>query len=596
LVLAFIFFQGPLAEANESFQIDFFNSLWVNVPPIAQACAENNGTCGLTDEELAAIKDISISHDKELKLEFKSARLNPGLFDPNSEIHRVAVTGDSIGDPVIINTDLFTEMKFFDIIPILFHELSHHYGFTDGSNRSADQIGGKLRKFSEQAFEVQSFEKYGQAHINLYLLSMEKIHFSVLLLTDGFSVVNIIKPLFLNFPCPAGKPDLRGVDISRLRIDPPLSWDRFNKEHAFSVTMALGVSCVNVGTGDHKAYNQFLAMNFVFGVAPIQGIPAKDFWKLGPVKLIPGRDGTNLVELGHAEFDRFFTHPISNALKNFEILNAPDSIREGEELEVSGRFTLTDSSVPLGDSCIAFISSDDFYGDLVKPRHRIHVEDCQISRVAGDRFNVRLKYRFPEGSPRRVYSIDQLLVPVKGAELFLGVYPKFRSDFEYITSNANNKIKFVSLGLFQQDSNRNSTVIEEDIDINKHQEFMVNDEDAFVLRFIFDTQETFTKESVMYTQMSWIHNQMGRRRDNFDIPVFLSEMGWNFPFNGGTAVVRPDQNNPDHLYFQLGLRPYGSGPGTGNLLDVAVFDGVWFLTESLNEYFLPISLAMTVDR
>lgn len=138
---------GGIAEKNILFA---FSSLghFLNI------CLQTNA-CQLDETEKKLIKAIAADLPMEIKTQivFDSEKKNPGFFKIDDQV-RVAKTGDQVGDPIYINSDLlYTELSKNDFKPvdvplaasILVHELGHHHSVRD--HRSLDKMGTKIQMF-----------------------------------------------------------------------------------------------------------------------------------------------------------------------------------------------------------------------------------------------------------------------------------------------------------------------------------------------------------------------------------------------------------------------------------------------------------------
>lgn len=84
------------------------------------------------------------------QIQFASEKTSPGFFILNGEV-KIAKTGNQVGSPIYINTDLLyvkNEMGFFiplslsECVAILVHELGHHYG--NDSHAELDLTGVRV--------------------------------------------------------------------------------------------------------------------------------------------------------------------------------------------------------------------------------------------------------------------------------------------------------------------------------------------------------------------------------------------------------------------------------------------------------------------
>jgi len=136
---------GGIAEKNVLYAYN-------NLSKYLNLCIHAEG-CKLSPKQKQLLKKIAESlpaeyQDKE-QLKFLSEKKNPGFFIIDGEV-KVAKTGDSIGSPIFVNTDLlfqkdadgtFIPTSLSEAVAILVHEFGHHHG--NWSHDELDLIGVK---------------------------------------------------------------------------------------------------------------------------------------------------------------------------------------------------------------------------------------------------------------------------------------------------------------------------------------------------------------------------------------------------------------------------------------------------------------------
>jgi hypothetical protein len=105
---------------------------------------------------------FSLGYENRLtNLVFISARQYPEYFK-NAGSHRIAATGNNVGDPIYINTDQIRELSLSDSVALLIHEFSHHHGMRDEEFRILDSLGHKVA--STLQADSQSLAEIGLKH------------------------------------------------------------------------------------------------------------------------------------------------------------------------------------------------------------------------------------------------------------------------------------------------------------------------------------------------------------------------------------------------------------------------------------------------
>jgi hypothetical protein len=151
-------FAGGGAEAGNGGGIAEKNILYayLNFDSYLDLCLRTR-LCRLTSQESKLLGEIRESLPREKaspsQIVFRSEKVAPGFFLIQGQV-RVARTGDEVGNPIYVNSDLlYTELdnhqfKAVDVpmaISILTHEFGHHHGAKD--HQALDLLGSKLQSF-----------------------------------------------------------------------------------------------------------------------------------------------------------------------------------------------------------------------------------------------------------------------------------------------------------------------------------------------------------------------------------------------------------------------------------------------------------------
>ena len=98
---------GGIAEQN-------FTFAYLNMKKYFSVCYKTR-LCQLSLEEDNIVQALMLRHDKELiaqpQLIFTSSKESPNTFDNENHVHRLAVTGNNVGNEIYINTDFI--FKFY---------------------------------------------------------------------------------------------------------------------------------------------------------------------------------------------------------------------------------------------------------------------------------------------------------------------------------------------------------------------------------------------------------------------------------------------------------------------------------------------------
>ncbi|HVJ65382.1 MAG TPA: hypothetical protein VM901_09015, partial [Bdellovibrionota bacterium] len=105
-------------------------------------------------------RDAVIEIHRNLESEGKELVFVPFSQHPEAfgglDAHRVAATGDDVGDPVYVNTEAIMGYTLDQALGILIHEYGHHAGIKDDEARTLDAIAEKIvraAKFERHALD-----------------------------------------------------------------------------------------------------------------------------------------------------------------------------------------------------------------------------------------------------------------------------------------------------------------------------------------------------------------------------------------------------------------------------------------------------------
>lgn len=182
----------------------------------------------------SSVKSGRLSPPKRRKKDssFFDRKKQPGFFRIEGQI-RVAKTGDGVGDPIYLNTDLLYfpvsgEVRAADIplcVSILAHELGHHQGVKD--HALLDVLGSKLQSLLLMQSQRAEFWNGNAALITYQLNAVrtdadkKKLHVAdqILLENDwngGSELVSLTDEVLAAIHCPTGETKPNGVRFYNL--------------------------------------------------------------------------------------------------------------------------------------------------------------------------------------------------------------------------------------------------------------------------------------------------------------------------------------------------------------------------------------------
>jgi hypothetical protein len=173
---------GGIAEKNVLYAYEKLDTY-------IQLCLSTNA-CKLSREQGSLLLQIYRAlplerHSKQLF--FSSEKKTPGFFMIDGNV-RVAKTGDAIGSPIYINSDLLYTKGYGDsydpvtipeAVAILIHEMGHHQGFH--SHEELDLLGVRVSLLLQQKFIYTPLIPWSPNEISASVLNAN--------MTDGFPQV-----------------------------------------------------------------------------------------------------------------------------------------------------------------------------------------------------------------------------------------------------------------------------------------------------------------------------------------------------------------------------------------------------------------------
>jgi hypothetical protein len=178
----------------------------------------------LTPEQLEIVRKVYDHRGTISPITFVNNSERPGTFQVGDEAHRLAVTGNSLGSEILINTD-FTE-KDIDLptaTGLMLHELAHLHGYNDSADRPLDKVAALVADYIRQTSEVKTIQGPLGEEIQIMLLrpvmmDQGKIQSnrpyldawgSRIVLNDGVNLWDITGDVLASIP---------GMDLQRLEF------------------------------------------------------------------------------------------------------------------------------------------------------------------------------------------------------------------------------------------------------------------------------------------------------------------------------------------------------------------------------------------
>lgn len=124
----------------------------------------------LTPEQWSILEKVYAKRGSISQLRFVSGKSQPKVFTAQDAAHRLAVTGDKLGDDILINTDFDGSIDLTTATGLLLHELSHLHGYKDTAERPLDKIAASFADHIRQTSEVKSIKGPLGENIQLILL------------------------------------------------------------------------------------------------------------------------------------------------------------------------------------------------------------------------------------------------------------------------------------------------------------------------------------------------------------------------------------------------------------------------------------------
>ncbi len=201
------------------------------IPLFIDLCLRSE-SCHVNDKETTILKSIRSSSAKELEQEapvrFDSEKKNTGFFMIDGEL-KVAKTGDHVGSPIYVNTDLLyaVEIKnrlepisINEAIAIMIHELGHHHG--NFTHAELDYLGVKVGAISQNHIQTTPLMPYTKRVAAVVLNELKEKSFPVVLLYVHDEIVEVSQAFRKAIKCPGihiptpigGLPDL-GVSLGK---------------------------------------------------------------------------------------------------------------------------------------------------------------------------------------------------------------------------------------------------------------------------------------------------------------------------------------------------------------------------------------------
>lgn len=184
---------GGLAEKNVIYAYEKLDTY-------IQVCLSSD-SCKLTAEQSGLLAKIfnTLPQERQSKqLSFGSEKKNPGSFMIDG-IVRVARTGDAVGSPIFINSDLlytrgegntYDPVSIPEAVAILIHEMGHHHGYHN--HEELDLLGVRVSLLLQQKFISTPLIPWSPNEISASVLNTGLSEgFPQVLLTVGDEVIDV---------------------------------------------------------------------------------------------------------------------------------------------------------------------------------------------------------------------------------------------------------------------------------------------------------------------------------------------------------------------------------------------------------------------
>jgi hypothetical protein len=345
-------------------------------------------------------------------IEFKSARANPGFFDLSKDAcSRIAVTGTHPGATIFINTDLIenSALGFPAIgswVSLLVHELAHHQGELDTPTRPLDALGNKVARQLAKSWSPLALPRIPLARFGVAVYSAIPGAMPVTAIWDDETayLIDGARGLEATLKVACGSVSTRSSARQALLSLSNPRWIEGNDQPR-SDLHALIDATVDCGSGPTLLF-------FKFGLSVQTGVGAK-------VIAQPTRFTEAFINNGEYSYEQ--------DLEVLEIASASREIIDGGKWRVSAKIRLNrpDHEPILG--CGANFSSEQVQSRLGTGRPMAWIfDDCKLTQLGKDLYQVELETSFPVRSPDRDYSIYSIMLLIESNHGYAGAPPSLQ--------------------------------------------------------------------------------------------------------------------------------------------------------------------------
>ncbi len=171
----------------------------------SEQCKLNNHQHGVLSK---IVENIPREPDAEHMLIFLSEKKNPGTFIIDGEV-KVAKTGNHLGSPIYINTDLlyaknpvgyYEALSFSEAIAILIHEVGHHYGYPN--HTELDLLGVKVGGLLQQNVATTPLLPWNKSIMLTVINDFNEKSFPTVLLNIGDLMYDLSDRVKSKLNCP----------------------------------------------------------------------------------------------------------------------------------------------------------------------------------------------------------------------------------------------------------------------------------------------------------------------------------------------------------------------------------------------------------
>ncbi|MCM2278687.1 MAG: hypothetical protein NDJ89_11490 [Oligoflexia bacterium] len=601
---------GILPGSNASQQIILF--AWKNLARPIELCLIQP-SCGLTSEE----KSLLLRLYKRFPTEFSKTRISfepesSGLFKPQADsAHRIAVTGNTEGSPIIFNADAIAfspenppPVDLFTATAILVHELGHHQGMSDTLDRALDQLGAKVQALLRKQTQVLRLDPVGQPQIQIWVSQFlssaaetvrrqrpARIQDSTqILLTDGVWVRELTYGFENLIPCARGETPV-AFWIHPLKWDTMLDWDPFQYSQPVAASSEMYFLCNGRDSGS-DADSVVLRLyrgtyRLAFYVQPDLPKDRPDWWndprrRAGWWKsfrgIIDPASPSNMLAHEGADLAPIIAgiEP-DNGLQLLAVKANATELRNGDTWSIQARVR---TPKPLAvESCEATFSSDQFLGLWFKARHEVRFTECRLAQVGPDLYDLKLGYTFPGSTVSRNYFLQRISFKIKGSVFKLSGTPALRQMLSLRSAQAPAAAPTLSGAGVYYTGNGQTRQLEPSRVDRGISIFTLRPNDAFYLLLEFTSSSPLLPQSGVLSKMAWYPGNPPRKDREYD-QVLMFYLNDQYKAGPWIRSVTRLEKDAERRYSFLTTLPWENSIGL--FRGIRFFD-VYLINEELQE-------------